>query len=154
MRWFTLLMVLFIVSPIMQAQEDDPLAQIRLLLIHRKFEDLLILTDSLKLPESMEAEIYYYRGTAFRELSRYDSALFYFQQALEKDSTNLSYKITLGKAYQNFSRIREAIHVFEEVIREDPFDRKSRLDLAALYMIRKEYIKSLGLIKVYSKATA
>ena len=145
MRDFTLLLIFILFSPIIQAQHDDPLAQIRFLLINKKFEDLLIVTDSLELPESVEAEIYYYRGTAFRELSRYDSALYYFQQALERDSTNLSYKITLGKAYQSFGWIREAIFVFEEVIREDSLDRKSRLDLAALYMIRKQYLKSLEL---------
>jgi tetratricopeptide (TPR) repeat protein len=145
MRHFNLLLFFVLFSPIMIAQHDDPLAQIRLLLINKKYQDLLLVTDSLELPESMKAEVYFYRGTAFRELSRYDSALYYYQQALKGDSTNLSYKITLGKTYHSFGWIWEAIRVFEEVIREDSLDRQSRLDLAALYMIRKKYIKSLEL---------
>jgi tetratricopeptide (TPR) repeat protein len=71
--------------------------------------------------------------------------LHYFQQALNGDPTNLSYKIALGKAYHRFGKTSEAILVFEQVIREDSLDRRSRLDLAALYMIRKEYLKSLEL---------
>jgi len=145
MRLFTLLLIFVLFSPIMQAKQDDPLAQIRLLLLNQKLEELLIASGSLELPDSMKAELYYYRGYAFRELSRQDSALHCFRQALEGDSTNLSYKIAVGKAYQSLGRTREAIIVFEQVIRENPFDRKSRLDLAALYMIHKEYIKSLRL---------
>ena len=145
MRNITILLVLVLFSPITQAQKNDPLAQIRYLLISEKFEDVIIMTDSLVLHDNLKAELYYLRGNAFRQLSRYDSSLLCFQQALKRDSSNLFYKIALGKAYHSFGRIREAIIVFEEVIREDPVDLKSRLDLAALYMIRKEYQKSLEL---------
>ena len=102
MREYALLQLLVLFSPIMQAQQDDPLSQIRLLLINEKFEDVHNISESLVLPDSMKAELYYYRGTAFRELSRHDSALHFFQQALNGDSTNLSYKIALGKAYYRF----------------------------------------------------
>jgi tetratricopeptide (TPR) repeat protein len=115
------------------------------LLISEKFEDVLIVTDNLVVPDDELAELYYYKGNAFRELSRRDSALYYFQLALEGDSTNKSYKMALGMAYHSIGRTREAITLFEEIIMEDPLDRKSRLDLATLYMIRKEYMKSLAL---------
>ena len=145
MRKFTLLLILLIFPSVMQAQHYDHLSQIRLLLISEKFEDVLNVTDSLMLLDNMKAELYYFRGNAFGQLSRYDSALHCFQQALKRDSSNLFYKIALGKAYHSFGRIRDAIIVFEEVIREDSLDLKSHLDLATLYMIRKEYLKSLEL---------
>ena len=145
MRDYAFLLFFVLFFPIMQAQQDDPLSQIRLLLITEKFEDVLIMSENLVLPDSKKAELYYIRGNAFRELSRHDSALHYFQQALNGDPTNLSYKIAPGKAYHRFGKTSEAILVFEQVIREDSLDRRSRLDLAALYMIRKEYLKSLEL---------
>ncbi len=147
MREFTLLLIFILFSQILKAQQDDPLAHIRFLLINEKFEDLLLVSNDLVIPESMKAALYYFKGYAYRGLSRHDSALHYFQLAQQEDPNNLSYKIALGKAYQNFGRTREAVIVFEEVIREDTLDRQSRLDLAALYMFRKEYMKSLGLYK-------
>ncbi|MCK5463105.1 MAG: hypothetical protein KAI95_08810 [Bacteroidales bacterium] len=47
----------------MQAQQDDPLSQIRLLLINEKFEDVLIMSENLVLPDSKKAELYYIRGS-------------------------------------------------------------------------------------------
>jgi tetratricopeptide (TPR) repeat protein len=93
----------------MQAQQYDPLAQIHLLFIHGKSEELIQFIDSLALRERMGAELFYYRGLAFRDLSRHDSAVYYFRQALERDPGNLFYKKTLGTAYHSLGRTREAI---------------------------------------------
>ena len=97
MRKFTLLLILLIFPSVMQAQHYDHLSQIRLLLISEKFEDVLNVTDSLVLLDNMKAELYYFRGNAFGQLSRYDSAIHCFHQALKRDSSNLFYKIALGR---------------------------------------------------------
>jgi len=145
MRDLALIFFFVLFSPILQAQQYDPLVQIRLLLINEKFEDLINEANSLVLPDSQKAELSYYRGYAFMELSMPDSALIYFRQALKEESISLSYKIALAKAYHSIGRTREAIVLFEQVTREAPSDRKSRLDLAAMYLIRNEYKKSLEL---------
>ena len=142
MRGYTLI-VFVMFSLILQAQRDDPLEEIRILLFNGKFEELLTATQNPEMPDSMRAELLHYRGYAFNELSRPDSALHYFRQALEGDPTNLSYKKTLGKVCHSQGRTREAIMLFEEVLKVDPLDHESRLELAALYMLRKEYLKSL-----------
>ena len=147
MRYIVLLLILNLLHSILPAQQDDPIMQIRGLLINEKYEDLLSVTDSLTLPDSMKAELNYYRGQAFRELSMHDCALHSFQQALTGDSSNISYSKAVGKAYHSLGRTREAILVFEDVLAQDSMDRKLRLDLAGLYMVRKQYMKSLGLYR-------
>ena len=62
MRYIVLLLILNLLHSILPAQQDDPIMQIRGLLINEKYEDLLSVTDSLTLPDSMKAELNYYRG--------------------------------------------------------------------------------------------
>jgi hypothetical protein len=55
MRDYAFLLFFVLFFPIMQAQQDDPLSQIRLLLITEKFEDVLIMSENLVLPDSKKA---------------------------------------------------------------------------------------------------
>lgn len=147
MRQFLLLLILNLLHSFLQAQQDDPLIPVRLLLINEKYEELVSVTDTLMVPDSIKAEMNYYTGQAFRELSMHDSALYCFQQAHAGDSLNLSYGKAVGRAYHSLGRTREAIQVFEDGLAKDPLDRKLRIDLAALYLSRRQYAESLGLYR-------
>jgi tetratricopeptide (TPR) repeat protein len=140
MRYVALVLIFLLFPPALQAQQDDLLTRTRILLFNGKFREVLLVTDSLEIPESLKGELFYYRGYAFAQLSRHDIAIYNFLQALKEDSTNLSYKTELGKAYQSSGRTREAVALFEEVMREDTADQKTKLDLAALSHFERAFV--------------
>jgi tetratricopeptide (TPR) repeat protein len=153
---------LFITS-LLTAQEKEPLEKIHSMLLNDEYRLLLeytgqivapdgpvpASTDSARtcLPDSQMAKVFYYRGTAYRELSILDSSLQSYDLACRLDTVNLAYLKARGLALHRLGRIKDAIEVYEQVVLTDSSDRKSLGDLAALYSLRREYTKSLSLYR-------
>jgi tetratricopeptide (TPR) repeat protein len=127
------------------SQPEEPVLHLKLLLLDDRFEELLGLTDTLELGDSLMDQVYYVRGRAYQSLLNYDSAYHYYHMAYQVDSSNLSFRIAMGRMMYRLGRIREGIEVYEGIVNEfEPTDQHLA-ELANLYAIRKEYAKSLAI---------
>ncbi|MCK4855703.1 MAG: hypothetical protein KAT31_15600, partial [Bacteroidales bacterium] len=129
------------------SQSEDPVLRLKLLLLDDRFEELLQVTDTLEIADSLMDQAYYYRGRAYQSMLNYDSAYHYYHMAYQVDSSHLSYRIAMGTMMYRLGRIREGIEIYEAIVSEfQPLDRHLA-ELANLYAIRKEYAKSLAIYK-------
>ncbi len=129
------------------SQSEDPVLRLKLLLLDDRFEELLQITDTLELADSLMDQMYYFRGRAYQSLLNYDSAYYYYHMAYQVDSSNLSFRIAMGTMMYRLGRIREGIEIYEAIVAEfQPLDQHLA-ELANLYFIRKEYAKSLAIYK-------
>ena len=89
------------------AQDEDPLLALRMLLLDGEHEQLLSITDTLEVDDTLAARVYYYRGRAYQSLFSYDSAYHYYQLAHRADSADLSYRVSMGGMLSKLGRVRE-----------------------------------------------
>ncbi|MCK4854901.1 MAG: hypothetical protein KAT31_11580, partial [Bacteroidales bacterium] len=129
------------------SQSEDPALHLRLLLLNEQFEELLQVTDTLEAGDSPLDQVCYFRGRAYESLLNYDSAYHYYQRANQIDSTNLSFRVSMGHALAKLGRIRETIEIYEAIVAEFQPRDQHLAELANLYSIRKEYAKSLAIYK-------
>ncbi len=128
-------------------QSEDPALHLKLLLLDDRFEELLQITDTLEIADSLMDQVYYFRGRAYQSMLNYDSAYHYYHMAYQVDSSNLSFRISMGSMMYRLGRIREGIDIYETIVAEfQPRDRHLA-ELANLYSIRKKYAKSLAIFK-------
>jgi len=127
------------------SQPEKPVLHLKLLLLDDRFEDLLLVTDTLEVADSLMDQVYYFRGQAYQSLLNYDSAYHYYQLANQVDSTNLSFRISVGRSLVKLGRIRETIEIYEAIVAEFQPGDQHLAELANLYSIRKEYKKSLAI---------
>jgi tetratricopeptide (TPR) repeat protein len=130
------------------AQSEDPSLGLKLLLLDDRFEELLLVTDTLEFSDSLLDQVYYFRGRAYQSLLNYDSAYHYYHMAYQVDSSNLSFRIAMGTMMYRLGRIREGIEIYETIVAEFQSQDQHLAELANLYAIRKEYAKSLAIYKV------
>ena len=88
------------------SQSEDPALRLKLLLLDDRFEELLQVTDSLELADSLMDQVYYFRGRAYQSMLNYDSAYHYYHMAYQVDSSNISFRISMGSMMYRLSRIR------------------------------------------------
>jgi tetratricopeptide (TPR) repeat protein len=74
-------------------------------------------------------------GRAYSELSRYDSALYFYQLSLKTDSNNLRKLSATGQTLSALGRYNEAIRIYRTIFQRDSSSLKSRLQLANLYLV-------------------
>jgi tetratricopeptide (TPR) repeat protein len=129
------------------SQSEDPALRLKLLLLDDRFEELLQVTDSLELADSLMDQVYYFRGRAYQSMLNYDSAYHYYHMAYQVDSSNLSFRISMGSMMYRLGRIREGIDIYEAIVAEFQPRDQHLAELANLYSIRKEYAKSLAIYK-------
>ena len=128
-------------------QPEEPVLHLKLLLLDDRFEELLQVTDTLALADTLMDQVYYFRGQAYQSLLNYDSAYHYYHLAYQVDSSNLSFRIAIGTMLYRLGRISESIEIYEAIVAEfQPLDQHLA-ELANLYSIRKEYAKSLAIYK-------
>jgi tetratricopeptide (TPR) repeat protein len=134
-------------------QQTDTLSLARNLLLNEEYRKVLDLTvnypktSEIDSPDSLRARMLFYRGTAYQELSVYDSALQCFVLAGKLHPGNRVCIKAQGSALQKLGRTREAVAVCEQLVQTDSSDRKSQADLAALYWLRHEYLKSIAVYR-------
>lgn len=126
-------------------QPDEPVLPLKLLLLDDRFEEVLQVTDTLELPDSMMDQVYYYRGIAYQSLLKHDSAYHYYQMACQADSSSLTFRTAKGQTLYRLGRIREAIETYEALVAEFQPSDQHLAELANLYSIRKEYTRSLAI---------
>jgi tetratricopeptide (TPR) repeat protein len=129
------------------SQPDEPVLQLKLLLLDDRFEEVLMLSDTLELADSLMDQVYFYRGHAYQSLLNYDSAYHYYHMAYQLDSSQLSYRISMGTMLYRLGRIKESIETYEALVDEFQPQDQHLAELANLYSIRKEYAKSLAIYK-------
>jgi len=129
------------------SQPDEPVLQLKLLLLDDRFEEVLMLSDTLELVDSLMDQVYFYRGHAYQSLLNYDSAYHYYHMAYQADSSHLSYRIAIGTMMYRLGRIRESIEIYEAFVDEFQSQDQHLAELANLYSIRKEYAKSLAIYR-------
>jgi len=128
-------------------QPEEPLLPLKLLLLDGRYEELLGVTDTLELADSLMDQVFYFRGQAYQSLLNYDSAYQYYHMADQLDSSHLAYRISMGTMLYRLGRIRESIKTYEALVEKfQPLDQHLA-ELANLYSIRKEYAKSLAIYK-------
>mgnify|MGYP003681943187 CR=1 FL=1 len=130
------------------SQSEDPVLRLKLLLLDDRFEELLQITDTLELADSLMDQMYYFRGKAYQSLLNYDSAYHYYHMACLLDSSNLSFRISMGSMMYRLGRIREGIEIYETIVAEFQPRDQHLAELANLYSIRKEHAKSLAIYKI------
>lgn len=129
------------------SQAEDPSLQLKLLLVDDRFEELLQVTDTLEIADSLMDQVHFFRGYAYQSLLNYDSAYFYYHMAYQADSSHISYRIAMGTMLYRLGRIKESIETYEALVEAfQPLDQHLA-ELANLYSIRKEYAKSLAIYK-------
>ena len=126
-------------------QPEEPVLPLKLLLLDDRFEELLQVTDTLELPDSLMDQVYFYRGRAYQSLLNHDSAYHYFHLACQADSSSLTFRTALGQMLYRLGRIREAIEIYEALLAEFQSSERHLAELANLYSIRKEHAKSLAI---------
>jgi tetratricopeptide (TPR) repeat protein len=129
------------------SQSEDPVLHLRLLMLNEQFEELLQVTDTMQACDSLLDQVFYFRGRAYQSLLKYDSAYHYYQRAVQLDSTNLSFRVSMGHALEKLGRIRETIGIYEAIIAGFQPRDQHLAELANLYSIRKEYAKSLAIYR-------
>ena len=129
------------------SQPEEPVLRLKLMLLDDRFEDLLLVTDTIEVADSLMDQVYYFRGQAYQSLLNYDSAYHYYHMANQVDSSNLSFRIAIGTMLYRLGRISESIEIYEAIVAEfQPLDQHLA-ELANLYSIRKKYDKSLAIYK-------
>ncbi|MCK5462046.1 MAG: hypothetical protein KAI95_03485, partial [Bacteroidales bacterium] len=63
------------------SQPEEPVLHLKLLLLDDRFEELLGVTDTLELADSLMDQVYYFKGRAYQSLLNYDSAYHYYHMA-------------------------------------------------------------------------
>ena len=129
------------------SQSEEPALPLKILLLDDRFEELLQVTDTMEVADSLMDQVYYFRGRAYQSLLNYDSAYHYYHLAYQVDSSNLSFRIAMGTMMYRLGRIREGIEIYEAIVAEFPPHDQYLAELANLYSIRKEYAKSLAIYK-------
>jgi tetratricopeptide (TPR) repeat protein len=128
-------------------QVEDPVLRMKLLLLDNRFEEVLRLTDTLQVADSLTGQVHYFRGRAYQSMLKHDSAYHCFYRAYQADSNNLAYRISLGSMMYHTGRIREAIEMYQGIVSASQPRDQHLAELANLYAIRKEYKKSLAIYK-------
>jgi tetratricopeptide (TPR) repeat protein len=125
------------------AEAQDVVRSIKMLLLEDRFEEVILVTDTIAVTDSLKDEIFYFRGHAYQSLLRYDSAYHYYYLAAKLNCNSVSYRVAMGQILAKLGRSREAIEVYEG-LREDSLTGTQHLaELASLYSIRKDYKSSL-----------
>lgn len=122
---------------------QDVLQELKLQLLDEKYDELIGLTDTVQVPDSLQDEVYFYRGSAYRSQIRYDSAYGYFSLAAMLDSSNVNYRVSAANMLSRLGRNKDAIKVFERLRRDSLAEGRHLTDLAGLYFLRKQYSESL-----------
>lgn len=128
-------------------QPDDPVLRLKLLLMDNRYEELIAVSDTMEFADSLMDQVYYFRGRAYQSRHHYDSAYHYYRRAFQMDSTNLSFRISMGHALEKLGRIRETIEIYEAIVAESQAVDRHLAELANLYSVRKEYAKSLAIYR-------
>ncbi len=128
-------------------QSDDPLLRLKLLLLDDRLEELLGITDTIAVADSLMGQVYYFRGRAYHSQLNYDSAYHYYQKAFQIDSSSLAFRVSMGHALAKLGRIRETIEIYEAIAEEFHPGEQHLAELANLYSIRKEYAKSQAIYR-------
>jgi tetratricopeptide (TPR) repeat protein len=129
------------------SQLEDPVLRLKLLLMDDRFEELLEVSDTMVVADSLMDQVFYFRGRAYQSLFSYDSAYHYYRRAFQLDSTNLSFRVSMGRALEKLGRIGETIDIYEAIVAEPQPGDQYLAELANLYSIRKDYAKSLAIYK-------
>lgn len=127
------------------SQPEDPVVQLKLLLLNEQFKELLQITDTMELADSLMGQVYYTRGRAYQSLLNHDSAYHYYHMAYLVDSSDLSIRIAMGRMMYRLGRIREGIEIYEAILTEFQPPDQHLAELANLYSLRKDYAKSLAI---------
>jgi tetratricopeptide (TPR) repeat protein len=128
-------------------QPEEPVLQLKLLLLEDRFEDLLRVTDTMEVADSLMDQVYFYRGRAYESRLNYDSAFHYYYRASQIDSARLSVRVSMGRALVKLGRIQETIEIYEAITNEFPSNDQYLAELANLYSIRNEYASSLAIYR-------
>ncbi len=128
-------------------QPEEPVLRLKLLLLDDRFEELLQVSDTMEVADSLKDQVYFFRGRAYESRFNYDSAYQYYYRAFQMDSTQLSFRVSMGRVLAKLGRILETIEIYEAITAEFPSNDQYLAELANLYSIRKEYAKSLAIYK-------
>ncbi len=138
---FGLLILAIFISKPLAAQNWDQ--QIRSLLLDDQFEEVLAVTDTVQVPDSLMDKLNYYRGIAYQSLFKFDSAYHYYHLASIADSQNVHYLVSMGQMLTKLGRTREAVEVYENTRGQFQPGSNHLVELASLYTNRNRHKESL-----------
>ncbi len=101
------------------AEAQDVVRSIKMLLLEDRFEEVILVTDTIAVTDSLKDEIFYFRGHAYQSLLRYDSAYHYYYLAAKLNSNSVSYRVAMGQILTKLGRSREAIEVYNYLLSYD-----------------------------------
>ncbi|HEC42494.1 MAG TPA: tetratricopeptide repeat protein [Bacteroides sp.] len=125
------------------AEAQDVVHSIKMLLLEDRFEEVILVTDTIAVADSIQDEIFYFRGRAYQALLSYDRAYHYYYFAAALDSNSISYRVAVGQMLAKLGRSREAIEVYEGLRADSLAGTQQLAELASLYSLRKDYKSSL-----------
>ena len=137
----------FLIAPLLlflqltvYSQEHDSLFN---LYFNEQYYQLIHEAKSRIRDDSISADLYYILGLTYSEISKYDSALYFFQNALKTDSTNLKLLSATGRIYTALGRYNEAIKTYEIILDKDSSIIKPRTLLANLYLLQNNHPEAI-----------
>jgi len=104
----------------------------------------LVLRGLSALSEVRDAEFYYIKGTEHFHHSEYDSAISYYEKALEIDTKHTDSLVLRGCCYQEKGDYDKAISDYSKAIEIDPNDYYAHQNRGYLYTMKGEYDQAIS----------
>jgi tetratricopeptide (TPR) repeat protein len=144
----TFLLVVFVVSLPMQAQNKPDNSRIDMMLIRGDFKKVIDTCTKILTVDSLNSEVYYKLGLAYQNLLSDDKSLDCFLKASAISPENNNYSFTVAKSFYNKGKNNQAKPILLELCAADSMNWTYAYYLTGIYMLEGKYDESL---KIYER---
>jgi tetratricopeptide (TPR) repeat protein len=142
----TLILLIFIVSLNVYAQNKPGYSNVDMMLIRGDFKKAIDTCNQILSADSLNAEVYYKLGMAYQSLLSEDKSLDCFIKAAAISPDNKNYNFTLAKSYINKGKTGRAKLLLQNLCAADSMNWPYAYYLTSIYMQEGKYDES---IKIY-----
>jgi tetratricopeptide (TPR) repeat protein len=144
----TFLLVVFVVSLPMQAQNKPDNSRIDMMLIRGDFKKVIDTCTKILAVDSLNSEVYYKLGLAYQNLLSDDKSLECFLKASAISPENNNYSFTVAKSFYNKGKNKQAKPILLVLCAADSMNWTYAYYLTSIYMQEGKYDESL---KIYER---
>ena len=142
----TLILLIFIVSLNVYAQNKPGYSNVDMMLIRGDFKKAIDTCNQILSADSLNAEVYYKLGMAYQSLLSEDKSLDCFIKAAAISPDNKNYNFTLAKSYINKGKTGRAKLLLQNLCAADSMNWPYAYYLTSIYMQEGKYDDA---IKIY-----
>ena len=144
----TFLLVVFVVSFSVSAQNQPENSRIDIMLIKGDFKKVIDTCTKILAADSLNSEVYYKMGLAYQNLLSDDKSLDCFLKASAISPENINYSFTVAKSFYNKGKNNKAKPILLELCAADSMNWTYAYYLTGIYMQEGKYEESL---KIYER---